>query len=188
MKERFSKAFWGGSILFSLAYSRNEWPFTSWGDLAYLVKGLGRVRLGTGAGQMGVQCWALVLEVKNRVGKSLSSSYHLSVAFLGVPYFTVEPEDVSVSPNAPFHMACAAVGPPEPVTIVWWMGDSRVGLPDISPSILNVSGKAAASAEGHWASKVWKGRGEESSLPYMPKWHWVTTQFGNVLWLHVSEG
>lgn len=137
---------------------------------------------------MGVQCWALVLEVKNRVGKSLSSSYHLSVAFLGVPYFTVEPEDVSVSPNAPFHMACAAVGPPEPVTIVWWMGDSRVGLPDISPSILNVSGKAAASAEGHWASKVWKGRGEESSLPYMPKWHWVATQFGNVLWLHVSEG
>jgi len=62
----------------------------------------------------------------------------------------VEPEDVSVSPNAPFHMTCAAVGPPEPVTIVWWMGDSRVGLPDISPSILNVSGKAAANAGDHF--------------------------------------
>lgn len=46
-------------------------------------------------------------------------------------------------------MACAAVGPPEPVTIVWWMGDSRVGPPDISPSILNVSGKAAANAGDH---------------------------------------
>ncbi|XP_061467355.1 tyrosine-protein kinase receptor TYRO3 isoform X3 [Rhineura floridana] len=57
----------------------------------------------------------------------------------GVPYFTVEPEDVSVIPNTPFHLVCAAVGPPEPVTIVWWMGDSRVGLPDISPSTLNVS-------------------------------------------------
>lgn len=68
-------------------------------------------------------------------------------AFLGVPYFTVEPQDASVSPNAPFHMACAAVGPPEPVTIVWWMGDSRVGLPDISPSILNVSGKTACSVK-----------------------------------------
>lgn len=126
------------------------WPFTSRGNLVYFVKGLDRVRLGIGAGQMGVQCWALVLAVTNRDRRSLSSYYHLSVAFLGVPYFTVEPEDVSVSPNAPFHMACAAVGPPEPVTIVWWMGDSRVGLPDISPSILNVSGKATANAGDHF--------------------------------------
>lgn len=70
----------------------------------------------------------------------------------GVPYFTVEPEDISVIPNTPFHLACAAVGPPEPVTIVWWMGDSRVGLPDISPSILNVSGinqSTVFSCEAH---------------------------------------
>ncbi|XP_060117990.1 tyrosine-protein kinase receptor TYRO3 isoform X2 [Heteronotia binoei] len=70
----------------------------------------------------------------------------------GVPYFTIEPEDLSVVPNTPFHMACAAVGPPEPVTIVWWMGDSRVGLPDISPSILNVSGinqSTVFSCEAH---------------------------------------
>ncbi|XP_053139165.1 tyrosine-protein kinase receptor TYRO3 isoform X2 [Hemicordylus capensis] len=59
----------------------------------------------------------------------------------GVPYFTVEPEDLSVIPNTPFHMVCAAIGPPEPVTIVWWMGDSRIGLPDLSPSTLNVSAK-----------------------------------------------
>lgn len=94
---------------------------------------------------MDVQCWPLVLVEMNK--RQLLQL--LSIAFLGVPYFTVEPEDVSVSPNAPFHMACAAVGPPEPVTIVWWMGDSRVGLPDISPSILNVSGKAAAAAGDH---------------------------------------
>lgn len=105
---------------------------------------------------MGVQCWALVLlEIGDR--RSLSSCYHLSVAFLGVPYFTVEPEDVSVSPNVPFHMTCAAVGPPEPVTIVWWMGDTRVGHPDISPSILNVSGKAAANAGNHFEHQKMRG-------------------------------
>nr|XP_020649399.1 tyrosine-protein kinase receptor TYRO3 isoform X2 [Pogona vitticeps] len=70
----------------------------------------------------------------------------------GVPYFTAEPEDLSVIPNTPFHMVCAAAGPPEPVTIVWWMGDSRVGLPDISPSTLNVSGinqSTVFSCEAH---------------------------------------
>ncbi|XP_077178926.1 tyrosine-protein kinase receptor TYRO3 isoform X2 [Paroedura picta] len=70
----------------------------------------------------------------------------------GVPYFTIEPEDLSVVSNTPFHMACAAVGPPEPVTIVWWMGDSRVGLPEISPSVLNVSGinqSTVFSCEAH---------------------------------------
>uniref|UniRef100_A0A452IZF3 Tyrosine-protein kinase receptor TYRO3 n=1 Tax=Gopherus agassizii TaxID=38772 RepID=A0A452IZF3_9SAUR len=76
-------------------------------------------------------------QIENKGKKEESQQVWLIVE--GVPHFTVEPEDLSVSPNSPFHMACAAVGPPEPVTIVWWMGDSRVGLPDISPSILNVS-------------------------------------------------
>ncbi|XP_032649761.1 tyrosine-protein kinase receptor TYRO3 isoform X2 [Chelonoidis abingdonii] len=76
-------------------------------------------------------------QIENKGKKEESQQVWLIVE--GVPYFTVEPEDLSVSPNSPFYMACAAVGPPEPVTIVWWMGDSRVGLPDISPSILNVS-------------------------------------------------
>ncbi|XP_050810906.1 tyrosine-protein kinase receptor TYRO3 isoform X2 [Gopherus flavomarginatus] len=76
-------------------------------------------------------------QIENKGKKEESQQVWLIVD--GVPHFTVEPEDLSVSPNSPFHMACAAVGPPEPVTIVWWMGDSRVGLPDISPSILNVS-------------------------------------------------
>lgn len=98
----------------------------------------------------------------------------MSVAFPGVPYFTVEPEDVSVSPNAPFHMACAAVGPPEPVTIVWWMGDSRVGLPDVSPSILNVSGKAAATAGDHFEHQ--KGRRALFRSCPVP---WVATYCGN---------
>ncbi|KAH0620624.1 hypothetical protein JD844_021279 [Phrynosoma platyrhinos] len=75
-----------------------------------------------------------------------------AASYTCVPYFTVEPEDLSVIPNTPFHMVCAAAGPPEPVTIVWWMGDSRVGLPDVSPSTLNVSGinqSTVFSCEAH---------------------------------------
>ncbi|XP_030805486.1 tyrosine-protein kinase receptor TYRO3 isoform X2 [Camarhynchus parvulus] len=92
-------------------------------------------------------------------------------AVAGVPYFTVEPEDVSVSPNAPFHMACAAVGPPEPVTIVWWMGDSRVGLPDVSPSILNVSGinqSTVFSCEAHNIKGLSSSRTATVQIKAMP--------------------
>nr|XP_056706905.1 tyrosine-protein kinase receptor TYRO3 isoform X2 [Euleptes europaea] len=89
-------------------------------------------------------------QIETKGKKKESQQVWLTVE--GVPYFTNEPEDLSVVPNSPFHMTCAAVGPPEPVTIVWWMGDSRVGHPDISPSILNVSGinqSTVFSCEAH---------------------------------------
>lgn len=60
---------------------------------------------------------------------------------LGVPFFTVEPKDLAVPPNAPFQLSCEAVGPPEPVTIVWWRGGTKVGEPAPSPSVLNVTGE-----------------------------------------------
>lgn len=60
---------------------------------------------------------------------------------LGVPFFTVEPKDLAVPPNAPFQLSCEAVGPPEPVTIVWWRGGTKVGGPAPSPSVLNVTGE-----------------------------------------------
>lgn len=59
----------------------------------------------------------------------------------GVPFFTVEPKDLAVPPNAPFQLSCEAVGPPEPVTIVWWRGGTKVGGPAPSPSVLNVTGE-----------------------------------------------
>ncbi|XP_053553796.1 tyrosine-protein kinase receptor TYRO3 [Bombina bombina] len=59
----------------------------------------------------------------------------------GVPYFTVEPKDLAVSPNSPFNMSCAAVGPPEPLAIIWWMGNSQLSRkPESSPSVLSVPG------------------------------------------------
>lgn len=58
-----------------------------------------------------------------------------------MPFFTVEPKDLAVPPNAPFQLSCEAVGPPEPVTIFWWRGLTRVGGPAPSPSVLNVTGE-----------------------------------------------
>lgn len=58
----------------------------------------------------------------------------------GVPFFTVEPKDLAVPPNASFQLFCEAVGPPEPVTIFWWREHTKVGGPVPSPSILNVTG------------------------------------------------
>ncbi|XP_078515778.1 tyrosine-protein kinase receptor TYRO3 [Lissotriton helveticus] len=71
----------------------------------------------------------------------------------GVPYFTQEPEDVAVFSGVPFNVTCAAIGPPDPVLIVWWLGDSKVDRdPEDSPSILTVPGirqKTFFSCEAH---------------------------------------
>ncbi|XP_029454515.1 tyrosine-protein kinase receptor TYRO3 [Rhinatrema bivittatum] len=59
----------------------------------------------------------------------------------GVPYFTIEPQDLAVLPGSRFNLSCAAVGPPEPVKIIWWMGDSQMkGAAEDSPSTLILPG------------------------------------------------
>uniref|UniRef100_A0A8C3TZH1 Tyrosine-protein kinase receptor TYRO3 n=1 Tax=Catharus ustulatus TaxID=91951 RepID=A0A8C3TZH1_CATUS len=121
-------------------------------------------------------------QVENGGKKEESQQVWLIVE--GVPYFTVEPEDVSVSPNAPFHMACAAVGPPEPVTIVWWMGDSRVGLPDVSPSILNVSGINQSTVFSCEAHNV-KGLSSSRTATVQIK---VTSSNASVVWVPGFDG
>uniref|UniRef100_A0A8B9PAH6 Tyrosine-protein kinase receptor TYRO3 n=1 Tax=Apteryx owenii TaxID=8824 RepID=A0A8B9PAH6_APTOW len=134
-------------------------------------------------------------QVENGGKKEESQQVWLIVE--GVPYFTVEPEDVSVSPNAPFHMACAAVGPPEPVTIVWWMGDSRVGLPDISPSILNVSGinqSTVFSCEAHNVKGLSSSRTATVQIKAMPLLplnvtvSQVTSSNASVVWVPGFDG
>ncbi|XP_054572310.1 tyrosine-protein kinase receptor TYRO3 isoform X1 [Eptesicus fuscus] len=70
----------------------------------------------------------------------------------GVPFFTVEPKDLAVPPNASFQLSCEAVGPPEPVTIIWWRGGTKIGGPFPSPSVLNVTGVTQStvfSCEAH---------------------------------------
>lgn len=80
-----------------------------------------------------------------------------SLFSLGVPFFTVEPKDLAVLPNAPFQLSCEAVGPPEPVTIIWWRGGTKVGGPAPSPSVLNVTGEQpleGALSRGSVAGRV----------------------------------
>ncbi|XP_061650350.1 tyrosine-protein kinase receptor TYRO3 isoform X2 [Phyllopteryx taeniolatus] len=58
----------------------------------------------------------------------------------GVPHFVREPQDVATLPGEPFNLTCSAVGPPEPVEVLWWLGGIREGGATPSPSVLRVSG------------------------------------------------
>ncbi|XP_062061662.1 tyrosine-protein kinase receptor TYRO3 isoform X1 [Lepus europaeus] len=73
-------------------------------------------------------------------GRETEMSQQVWLTVEGVPFFTVEPKDLAVPPNASFQLFCEAVGPPEPVTIFWWREHTKVGGPVPSPSILNVTG------------------------------------------------
>ncbi|XP_061699267.1 tyrosine-protein kinase receptor TYRO3 isoform X1 [Syngnathoides biaculeatus] len=58
----------------------------------------------------------------------------------GVPHFVLEPQDVATLPGEPFNLTCGAVGPPEPVEVLWWLGGVREGGAAPSPSVLRVAG------------------------------------------------
>ncbi|KAJ0009170.1 hypothetical protein NQD34_016585 [Periophthalmus magnuspinnatus] len=62
----------------------------------------------------------------------------------GVPHFTSEPVDLSVLPGEPFNLSCAAVGPPDPVEVLWWVGGEQVGGPEPSPSTLQLTGVSSS--------------------------------------------
>ncbi|NP_001082223.1 tyrosine-protein kinase receptor TYRO3 precursor [Xenopus laevis] len=111
-------------------------------------------------------------EAEHSGRKSVSDAIWIMVE--GVPYFTLEPKDLSVTPNSPFNMTCAAVGPPEPLVIIWWVGDSPLGKSESSPSVLQMSGiheRTAFSCEAHNAKGVSSSRTaivEVKGLPYPP--------------------
>ncbi|GAA6109419.1 tyrosine-protein kinase receptor TYRO3 isoform X2 [Tachysurus ichikawai] len=58
----------------------------------------------------------------------------------GVPHFTLEPQDIATFPGASFNLTCEAVGPPEPVQLLWWLGGVQEGDLRPSPSVLIVEG------------------------------------------------
>uniref|UniRef100_A0A4W6FDE3 Tyrosine-protein kinase receptor TYRO3 n=1 Tax=Lates calcarifer TaxID=8187 RepID=A0A4W6FDE3_LATCA len=68
------------------------------------------------------------------------SSERAWITVEGVPHFLQEPQDVATFPNAPFNLTCAAIGPPEPVEVLWWLGGVQEGEPRPSPSVLHVQG------------------------------------------------
>ncbi|XP_041827393.1 tyrosine-protein kinase receptor TYRO3 [Melanotaenia boesemani] len=68
------------------------------------------------------------------------SSEQAWITVEGVPHFIQEPQDVAIFPNSPFNLSCAAVGPPGPVEVLWWLGGVQEGEPQPSPSVLHVPG------------------------------------------------
>uniref|UniRef100_UPI00398F59A7 tyrosine-protein kinase receptor TYRO3 isoform X2 n=1 Tax=Pristiophorus japonicus TaxID=55135 RepID=UPI00398F59A7 len=59
----------------------------------------------------------------------------------GLPYFTVQPEDIIVFKDTPFNLTCAAVGRPKPTEFRWKMGGVLVEETwKESPSVLTVKG------------------------------------------------
>lgn len=58
-----------------------------------------------------------------------------------MPHFVIEPEDVATFAGEPFNLTCAASGPPEPVEVLWWLGDKQKGDFTPSPSVLFVKGE-----------------------------------------------
>ncbi|KAF7201127.1 tyrosine-protein kinase receptor TYRO3 [Nothobranchius furzeri] len=68
------------------------------------------------------------------------SSERAWITVEGVPHFLEEPQDVATFPNVPFNLSCSAVGPPEPVEVLWWLGGVQEGEPQASPSVLYVPG------------------------------------------------
>ncbi|XP_078089620.1 tyrosine-protein kinase receptor TYRO3 [Mustelus asterias] len=69
---------------------------------------------------------------------------HSKKAFLtveGLPYITVQPQDIIVFKDTPFNLTCAAVGRPKPTEILWRMGGVLVeGTGKESPSVLTIKG------------------------------------------------
>uniref|UniRef100_A0A3Q3L4E5 Tyrosine-protein kinase receptor TYRO3 n=1 Tax=Mastacembelus armatus TaxID=205130 RepID=A0A3Q3L4E5_9TELE len=68
------------------------------------------------------------------------SSERAWITVEGVPHFIQEPRDVATFPNVPFNLTCGAVGPPEPVEVLWWLGGVQQGESRPSPSVLQVQG------------------------------------------------
>ncbi|XP_040916057.1 tyrosine-protein kinase receptor TYRO3 [Toxotes jaculatrix] len=68
------------------------------------------------------------------------SSERAWITVEGVPHFLQEPQDVATFPNVPFNLTCAAVGPPEPVQVLWWLGGIQEGEARPSPSVLHIQG------------------------------------------------
>uniref|UniRef100_A0A3P8VZR9 Tyrosine-protein kinase receptor TYRO3 n=1 Tax=Cynoglossus semilaevis TaxID=244447 RepID=A0A3P8VZR9_CYNSE len=68
------------------------------------------------------------------------SSERAWITVEGVPHFLLEPQDVATFPNKPFELMCAAVGPPEPVEVLWWVGGLQEGESRPSPSVLHIEG------------------------------------------------
>ncbi|XP_076830010.1 tyrosine-protein kinase Mer [Brachyhypopomus gauderio] len=76
------------------------------------------------------------LSVSNKV----IESNPIIVEVEGLPTFTKHPSDVNVTRNTSFTLTCEAVGPPNPVTIMWLHKDQKLNHTSNSPSTITIQG------------------------------------------------
>lgn len=76
----------------------------------------------------------------------------------GLPYFTIEPQDLYVFKDTPFNLTCAASGQPKPTAILWKIGGVLVEETwEESPAVLTVKGiqsRTTFTCEAHNARGV----------------------------------
>ncbi|XP_026882566.2 tyrosine-protein kinase Mer isoform X2 [Electrophorus electricus] len=76
------------------------------------------------------------LSVSNKV----IESNPIIVEVEGLPTFTKHPSDVNVTRNTSFTLTCEAVGPPNPVTIMWLHKGQKLNHTSHSPSTITIQG------------------------------------------------
>ncbi|KAL4641274.1 tyrosine-protein kinase Mer [Arapaima gigas] len=77
---------------------------------------------------------------KLNISNTVIESQPILIQVEGLPMFTRHPEDMNVTRGTPFSMSCEAVGPPEPVTIVWLRDTAPVSDISVSPQNITVPG------------------------------------------------
>ncbi|XP_029110133.1 tyrosine-protein kinase Mer isoform X2 [Scleropages formosus] len=77
---------------------------------------------------------------KLNVSDAMIKSQPIVIQVEGLPMFTRHPEDVNVTRGTPFSLSCDAVGPPEPITILWLRDYSRMTVDSGSPQNITVPG------------------------------------------------
>ncbi|KPP73641.1 hypothetical protein Z043_107259, partial [Scleropages formosus] len=75
---------------------------------------------------------------KLNVSDAMIKSQPIVIQVEGLPMFTRHPEDVNVTRGTPFSLSCDAVGPPEPITILWLRDYSRMTVDSGSPQNITV--------------------------------------------------
>ncbi|MCI4376703.1 hypothetical protein PGIGA_G00191410 [Pangasianodon gigas] len=107
------------------------------------------------------------LSVSNKV----IESNPIIIEVAGLPTFTKQPSDVNVTRNSSFTLTCEAVGPPNPVTIIWLLKGQKLNQTSPSPSTITIQGVDSPtqySCEAHNAKGVTVSREAHVNIKDFP--------------------
>ncbi|KAJ8359826.1 hypothetical protein SKAU_G00163510 [Synaphobranchus kaupii] len=94
------------------------------------------------------------------VSNTVIESQPIHIQVEGLPTFTRHPEDMNVTRNTPFNLSCVAVGPPDPVSIVWLRNGEREGPLRPSPYNITIPG---VDSPTHFSCEAHNDRGVSTS-------------------------